>query len=184
MRQLIMLAILIFVAIKPLLAQTSQSVKQGNFVIQTYMDTCARHSGKNAEVSSYAKENKFARADTGFSKAVLQGDDGEVWGVPNAIGHFIVVLTGEKQCAVWARAADAKTAKDGFEKLVKNLSRPGLTVKPRVDRVLDGAGGQYKQLGYFVQKDGASSGLLMLLTTSESPAAEIQVRLSAAISKP
>jgi hypothetical protein len=184
MRQLITLAILIVVGTTPAVAQTMRSVEQGNFVVRLYMDTCARHPGKNSEISNYAKENKFVRANAEFSKAALKGKEGEVWGIPNAIGQFLIVLTGENHCAAWARTADAKTVNEGFEKLLKHLLRPGLTVKPRIDQVLSGVGGKYKQLGYFVQKDGAPNGLLMLATTSDAPAAEIQVRLTVALSTP
>jgi hypothetical protein len=73
---------------------------------------------------------------------------------------------------------------DGFEKLVKGLPRPGLTVKPNIDKVSDGVGGKYRQLGYFVQRDGAPHGWIMLSTTSESPTAEVQVRITMSPGKP
>ncbi|MFC3532960.1 hypothetical protein ACFOLG_12315 [Vogesella facilis] len=41
-----------------------------------------------------------------------------------------------------------------FDKLVKGVTRPGLTVKPMMDKVEDGVGGKCRQLGYFIQKEG------------------------------
>lgn len=168
----------------PAFAQTSQAVQQGNFAIHVYINTCAKFPGNNQKVSDFAKENKYVRASEEFSKSALRGQAGEVWGVPNTIGQFLVVLTGDRHCSAWARTADAKTVNDGFEKLVKGLARPGLTVKPNVDKVSDGLGGKYRQLGYFVQKDGAPHGWMMLSTTSESPAAEVQIRLTMSPVKP
>lgn len=165
----------------PAFAQTSQAVQQGNAVLHIYLDTCVKYMGRNAEVTRFAIDNHFVRADEKFSKAALQGKAGEVWGVPNPVGQFLIVLTGESQCAAWARTADVKTVNTGFEKLVKGLPRPGLLVKPYVDRVLPGSGGNYRQLGYFVQKEGAASGLMLISTTSEAAAAEVQVRLTAGL---
>jgi hypothetical protein len=175
---------LVAVAALPVSAQTGQAIQQGNFAIQLYMNTCAKFPGNNAQISNFAKENKYVRADENFSKAALRGQGGEVWGVPNTIGQFLVVLTGETHCSAWARTADAKTVNDGFEKLVKGLPRPGLTVKPNIDKVSDGVGGKYRQLGYFVQRDGAPHGWIMLSTTSESPTAEVQVRITMSPGKP
>jgi hypothetical protein len=183
-RHLFTLAILIFICTPPASAQTSIPVRQGNFIVRLYMDTCVKYPGKNSDISSYAKDNKFVRANAEFSKAVLKGKEGEVWGIPNAIGQFIIVLTGESHCAAWARNADVKTVNDGFEKFMKHLHDQGLNVKPQADQILSGAGGKYRQLGYFVQKHGTPYGLLMLSTTTDSSTAEIQVRLTSAVSTP
>jgi hypothetical protein len=65
-----------------------------------------------------------------------------------------------------------------FETLVKGVARPGITVTPRADKQFDGAGGKYRQLAYFLQKDGAPHGWMMISTTTPSKDAEVQVRLT------
>lgn len=169
--------------ISPVFAQSNQATQQGTFVVQTYINTCARFPGNNSQISTFVKENQYVRANEQFSKAALRGEAGEVWGVPNTIGQFLVVLSGQYNCSVWARTADVRTVNEGFEKIVKGLARPGLRVEPKIDKVSDGVGGQYRQLGYFIQKDGAPYGWIMLATTSESPSAEVQVRLTMSPSK-
>lgn len=71
-----------------------------------------------------------------------------------------------------------------LDKQVKGVTRPGLMVKPMMDKVEDGVGGKYRQLGYFIQKEGAATGRVLLATTSESPGAEVQVRLTMSPSRP
>lgn len=184
MRYLLPLLTCIATATCPSLAQANQAQQQGDFVVQLYSNSCTKFPGNNARVSGFAREHKYVRADERFSSAALRGKQGEVWGVPNAIGQFLLVLTGDNHCSAWARSADAKSVNAGFEKLVKGVARPGLTVKQLVDKVEDGAGGKYRQLGYFIQKDGAATGWVMLATTSESPGAEVQVRLTMSPSRP
>ncbi|GGI16278.1 NMCC_0638 family (lipo)protein [Oxalicibacterium faecigallinarum] len=178
MRFLIGFFSLLLVVAVPAFAQTTQAEQQGNFVLRVYMDTCVKHLGNTDKISRYVKENKYVRADEQFSKAALRGQKGEVWGVPNSIGQFIVVLSGENHCSAWARTADAKTVNTGFERLVKGTARPGITISSLVDKVSDGVGGKYRQLGYFLSKEGASHGWTMLSTTSDAPAAEVQTRLT------
>jgi hypothetical protein len=152
--------------------------QQANFVTKLFMDTCAAHLGDNKALSAWIQKNKYERADEQFSKAALEGKSGEVWGPINSIGQFLVVLTGDTQCAAWARTANSALVNQHFETYVKGVTRPGLTVTPHVDKYFDGAGGKYRQFGFLLQKDGAPHGWLMLATTSESKQAEVQVRLT------
>jgi hypothetical protein len=158
--------------------------QQANFVTKLFMDTCAAHLGDNKTLSAWIQKNKYEKADEQFSKAALQGKSGEVWGPINSIGQFLVVLTGDTQCAAWARTANTSLVNQHFETLVKGVARPGLIVSPHVDKSFVGAGGKYRQFGFLLQKDGAPHGWLMLATTSESKKAEVQVRLTVSPVKP
>lgn len=159
-------------------AQDNSADQQANFLTRLFFDTCAKYPGQNAKVSASVKQNNFVRANDYFSKAVLQNQPGEVWGVPNHIGQFVVVLTGKYQCSVWARRAAAKLVNENFEKLIRGLPRPGLKVDLMIDKITDSKNGSFRQLGYFVQKDGASHGWLMLATTTESARAGVQAHLT------
>lgn len=165
-------------------AQTGSPAELASIAVQLYMDTCVQFQGSNADVSSHAARSGYARASEDFSRAALKGKAGEVWNAANAAGEFVIVLTGEAHCSVWARTADARTVNGAFEKLVKGASRRDVEVVRTVDRTIDGAGGQYRQLGYLVRRAGAPYGWLMLATTSASENAEVQARLTMSPAKP
>ncbi len=159
-------------------AQTDTSAKQADFVTDVFLKTCAAHLGQNRTVSEWVQKNRYVRANEQFSKAALRGQSGEVWGVPNNIGQFLVVLTGENHCAAWARTANAAVVNQHFERIVKGLARPGIAVSTHIDKISDGVGGSYRQLGFHVRRDGAPHDWILLATTSESKQAEVQVRLT------
>lgn len=158
--------------------------QQANFVTELFMDSCVANLGNNKAASTWVQKKNYVRADEQFSKAVLQGKSGEVWGAPNSIGQFLVVLAGDTHCAAWARTANSALVNQHFETLVKGVARPGLTVTPHIDKPFEGAGGKYRQFGFLIQKDGAPHGWLMLATTSESKQAEVQARLTVSPVKP
>lgn len=160
------------------IAQNDVDTQQAEVVTKLFMDSCLASLANNKEVSNWAKSNKLQPANDQFSKAVLQGQTGEVWGASNSIGQFLVVLSPPNQCSVWAKRANVAAVNNNFEKIVSGVARPGIVVAPAIDKISYGFGGKFRQFGFTITKEGATSGYMLLATTSESDQAEVQVRLT------
>jgi len=147
------------------------------------MDACAANLGDEPKLKGWIRENRLRPTDPGFSQKVLQGQPGEVWSATSQVGDFLVVVGSPYRCAVWARRADAPLAVEHFQRLIKGVERPGLSVNLAKDQEFQGQGGKYRQVAYILKKQGATAGWAMLATVSESPTAEVQVRFTVSAAK-
>lgn len=160
-----------------------QPDQQANAATRLFMDACAANLGDEPKLKAWIRENKLRPTDPSFSQKVLQGQSGEVWSATNQVGDFLVIVGSPYRCAVWARRANARLAVENFQKLVKGVERPGLSVSLEKDQEFQGQGGKYRQVAYMLKKQGSAAGWAMLATTSESAAAEVQVRLTVSVAK-
>lgn len=157
----------------PLVSLASTPVENADMAMQIFFDSCAKNYGNNSASSKWAQSH-LTRASQDFESKVLRGQSGEVWG---AAGNFLLVLTNNS-CAVWSRRADAKKTNANVEKLVKKIARPGIDVKNFIDKISEGHGGKYRQYGFQLVAPNKKQGMVILSTTSESPTAEIQARIT------
>lgn len=159
----------------------TQPDQQANVATRLFMDACTANMGDEPKLKAWILQNKLRPTDTAFSQKVLQGQPGEVWSATNQVGDFLVVVGSPFRCSIWARRANARLAVENFQKLVKGIERPGLSVNLEKDQEFQGRGGKYRQIAYKLKKQGSVAGLVMLATTSESATAEVQVRLTIAV---
>jgi hypothetical protein len=155
-----------------------QADQQANAAARLFMDACTANLGDEPKLKAWIRQNKLRPTDPGFSQKVLQGQPGEVWSATSQVGDFLVVMGSPYRCAVWARRANARLAVEHFQKLVKGVERPGLSVNLEKDQEFQGQGGKYRQVTYMLRKQGSIAGWVMLATASESAAAEVQVRFT------
>jgi len=164
-------------------SNTPQADQQANAAARLFMDACAANLGDEPKLKGWIRENRLRPTDPGFSQKVLQGQPGEVWSATSQVGDFLVVVGSPYRCAVWARRADAPLAVEHFQRLIKGVERPGLSVNLAKDQEFQGQGGKYRQVAYILKKQGATAGWAMLATVSESPTAEVQVRFTVSAAK-
>lgn len=157
----------------PLVSLASTPAENADRAMQIFFDSCAKNYGNNAASSKWAQSH-LIRANPDFENKILRGQSGEVWG---AAGNFLLVLTNNS-CAVWSRRADAQKVNANVERLVQKIARPGIEVKKIIDKVSEGYGGEYRQYGFQLAAPNKKQGMVILSTTSESPAAEIQARIT------
>ena len=160
-----------------------QADQQANAVARLFMDGCTANLGDEPKLNEWIRQNKLRPTDSGFAQKVLQGQPGEVWSATSQIGDFLVVVGSPYRCAVWARRANARLAVEHFQRLVKGVERPGLSVTLEKDQEIQGQGGKYRQVVYMLRKQGSAAGWAMLATASESAAAEVQVRFTVSAAK-
>ena len=151
----------------------SGAAENADVAMGIFLDSCATNYGKNADSSRWAASH-MTRANPEFSSKILRGQSGEVWG---AAGNYLLVLT-TNSCAVWSRRADAKKVNANVEKLAQKMARPGIDVKKFIDKTSEGYGGQYRQYGFQFAVPKATQGMILLATTTESPTAEVQARIT------
>ena len=160
-----------------------QADQQANAAARLFMDACVASLGDEPRLKAWIQQNKLSPTDAAFSQRVLQGKPGEVWSATSKVGDFLLVIGFPYRCAVWARRANARLGLEHFEKLVKGMERPGLSVNLEKDQEFQGQGGKYRQVAYILRKQGSMTGWAMLATTSESATAEVQVRFTVSAAK-
>jgi len=160
-----------------------QADQQANAAARLFMDACVASLGDEPKLKAWIQQNKLSPTDPAFSQRVLQGKPGEVWSATSKVGDFLLVIGSPYRCAVWARRANARLGLEHFEKLVKGIERPGLSVNLEKDQEFQGQGGKYRQVAYILRKQGSMTGWAMLATTSESATAEVQVRFTVSAAK-
>lgn len=154
--------------------------EQANVATLLWIRGCLEHLGDYAAQSSWARRRGLRATTESFSSAVLKDAEGEVWAASDPTGDYVLVLTRPHQCAVWARRANAVIVNANFERIINGMEHERLVLERRHDRMIDGAGGIYRQIVYFAEGEGNPSGFLFLSTTTRSEDAEFQARLTAA----
>jgi hypothetical protein len=161
--------------------ESTQTVadRRAEYAAQIFLDSCLTHLGDEKALATWVRSKGYGLTAPDFSRAVLQGDQGEVWTATNEIGDFLILLKPRGNCEVWARRAHAQVATQGFEKALKDLQRPGRSVERDSDKEITAQGVKYRQLAYFMTQGDGKGGWLFIAITSDSEQADVQVRLSA-----
>jgi hypothetical protein len=157
---------------------------QADFATKLFMQACVANLTKPGDLSQWIETQGLHRAPTELEAKILAGQTGEVWSASSSLGAFFLILVpidqlNVNQCSVWARRADAARLTEHFERLLLGSARPGLEVERVSDDPVQGPGGDYRQLVYYVHEEGQELGWVFVATTSPSEQAEIQGRLMA-----
>ncbi|MDR6472217.1 hypothetical protein J2777_005958 [Paraburkholderia graminis] len=152
-------------------------VAQSNAATRLFADLCIPAAGNSAKLDELAVQYNLRVVDASFSQKILRNGPGTVWSASNSLGDFIVISQADNSCSVWARRADAATSIQQFKRIVTGAERPGLQVKLVDDRDVNGQGGTYHYLAYFLSKTGQPKGMYASIGVSTSSTAEVQVRL-------
>jgi hypothetical protein len=165
----------------PLTPPTTDREKQADYAMSLFMDACVAHVASPANLTKWILERGLRRLEPEVSSRILAGETGQVWSAGSELGHFFLIVVPinptVNKCSVWAHRADATRLNGHFERLLKGTARPGLSVSTVSDAPIQGPGGAYRQLIYYIVKDGAELGWVFVATTSPSEEAEIQGRL-------
>lgn len=168
----------------PVTPPASEREAQADYATSLFMESCVAHVAKPDELTRWIEARALPKAESTIAAKILADEQGEVWSAASPMGAFFLIVVPIDptvcKCAVWAHRADAKRMTEHFERLLRGTARPGLEVGPISDRTIDGAGGAYRQLVYFLRKEGAEVGFVFIATTSASEQAEIQGRLTVA----
>lgn len=158
----------------------STAEKQSNAATRLFVDACITNGGDETKTKTWVRDHHLRPFDPAYLPKVLHGKAGEVWSASNQIGDFLVVIETPGQCSVWARRADANLSMQHFQRIIRGVERPGLTVRLETDRSVSSANSTYHVVAYTIVKDGADHGMLQEAVTSDSANAEVQVKLKLA----
>lgn len=177
-RQLLALALLAVCLVAR--AEVASDDARSNAAMRLFLNVCAVNLGDEQMAKEWVTEHQLHPFAPAFAEEVLQGKPGEVWSASNPIGDFLIVIQSPRQCSVWARKANARLSGEQFQKYVTGVERPGLSVKLQSDRKVEGKDGRYRLIAYTIARENAGSGVLLEAITSDSPTAQVQVRLKIA----
>jgi hypothetical protein len=168
----------------PVTPPTTRADEQADYATSLFMESCVAHITKPAELERWIQEHGLPESEPELEKGILAGEAGKVWSAASPLGQFFVIVTpinaSMSKCSVWAHRANADRLNQHFERLLKGTARPGLEVGPVSDQPIEGPGGAYRQLIYFLHKEGVALGWVFVAITSGSEEAEIQGRLMVA----
>ncbi|MDL1861451.1 hypothetical protein FBR04_10545 [Betaproteobacteria bacterium PRO7] len=163
----------------PAQAQETRAQRQAQIAHELFAASCLAHYGDEAALAEWVRSRGFGRTDPAFTRAVLQGERGEVWSATDESGEYVILLKPRGNCEVWARRADAQTAVELFERALLDARRPGRRIEREDDRTIDAHGARYRMVAYSLYEDGRQGGWAFIAIASASAAAEVQLRLSA-----
>ena len=165
----------------PFTPPANDAESQADYATSLFMQSCVANLTKPADLTRWIQEHELRKVPAELEGRILAGQTGEVWSAGNSLGVFllIVVPIDERvnQCSVWAQHADAARLNEHFKRLLEGTARPGLQVEAVSDGPIKGPGGEYRQLVYYVHKEGVELGFVFVATTSPSEDAEVQGRL-------
>jgi len=159
----------------------NEAESQADYATSLFMESCVANLTKPTELTRWIQEHELRKVPAELEGRILAGQTGEVWSAGSSLGVFllIVVPIDERvnQCSVWAQHADATRLNAHFTRLLAGSARPGLLVEQVSDGSVKGPGGDYRQVVYYVHKEGVDLGFVFVATTSASEEAEVQGRL-------
>jgi len=174
-------------AAPPVTPPATDREKQADYAMSLFMDACVAHVGSPGDLNKWILERGLSTLEPEVAERILAGETGQVFSAGSDLGHFFLIVVPinptVNKCSVWAHRADATRLNGHFERLLKGTARPGLSVSTVSDSPIPGPGGDYRQLIYYIVKDGAELGWVFVATTSPSEEAEIQGRLKVAPGK-
>jgi len=154
---------------------------QADFAASLFVQSCVAYLTKPADLTSWIQEHGLHKVRDDLEERILAGEKGDVWAAPTPLGAFLLIVVPidehVNQCSVWAERADAARLNERFTRLLTGSAKPGLLVESVSDGPIQGPGGEYRQLVYYVHKEGVDLGFVFVATTSPSEDAEIQARL-------
>jgi len=167
---------------KPSLAPAAtERENQADFAASLFVQSCVAFLTKPADLTSWIQEHGLHKVKADLEERILDGAKGDVWAAPTPVGAFLLIVVPidehVNQCSVWAERADAMRLNERFTRLLTGSAKPGLLVEPVSDGPVQGPGGEYRQLVYYVHKEGVDLGFVFVAITSPSEDAEIQARL-------
>lgn len=159
----------------------NEAENQADYATSLFMQSCVANLTKPADLTRWIQEHELRKVPAELESRILAGQTGDVWSAGSSLGIFllIVVPIDERvnQCSVWAQHADAPRLNEHFTRILAGTARPGLQVEAVSDGPIKGPGGEYRQLVYYVHKEGVDFGFVFIATTSPSQDAEVQGRL-------
>jgi hypothetical protein len=173
------LALCAFVFAPPAPAQETRAQRQAQVAHELFAASCLAHYGDEVALAAWVRSRGFGRTDPAVTRAVLQGERGEVWSATDETGEYVILLKPRGNCEVWARRADADTALSLFEQALHAARRPGRRIEREPDRDIDARGARYRMVAFFLYEDGRPGGWAFVAIASASAQAEVQLRLSA-----
>jgi hypothetical protein len=170
------IAVLAVFLCTPLLA-SAQSDDSAEFFSHIYWSLCKSNARDPDLLREKLKAKGLPELPRENATLFTRGADGDAWPIPyhGAIGNFVLALpAGKKMCAVYARHADAHTAQLLFSQFAETAPAPSVAERQHDVDADTGPNGKTHTISYVWSTPGEPEKLLFMLTTSESPSAQVQ----------
>lgn len=131
---------------------------QAKMLTKLWLDTCAKHFVDSEQIRDVAKTSRF-HMNPPYAKALLGKEKGTVWDVCiGPLAQMALILFDDGKCQVRGRRADSKIINTVFERVLKGVNTPGVTVLRVFERDIEPSGVPLKQIAYFVARTGEDQG--------------------------
>lgn len=160
----------------PLLA-SAQSDDSAEFFTHVYWSLCKSNAGNPDLLRANLKAKGLPELPPEKAKLFTADAEGDAWPIPHngAIGNFVLALpAGKKMCAVYARRADAHTLEVLFSQFGETAPAPSVADGQQDVYTDSSPNGKTHTMSYLWSTPGNAEKLLFMLTTSESPSAQVQ----------
>lgn len=160
----------------PLLA-FAQSDDSAEFFSHVFWSLCKSNAGNPDLLRANLKAKRLPELPPEKARLFTEDAGGDAWPIPHngVIGNFVLALPiGKKTCAVYARRANAYTLEILFKQFGAAAPAPSVADKQQDVYADTGPNGKTHTISYIWSTPGNPEKLLFMLTTSESPSAQVQ----------
>ena len=154
----------------------------GASFMKVFAGLCMRGIGDLEALRSELKTKGLPTLQEAAARVFLDGRPGDAWPVPEAgaLGNLVLILPSDQyECSVLARRGAATPTQAEFSQLLTKPPVPFASELKTDERPSSALNGEIHTLGYLWKLDGNPKALAFMLTTSESPAASIQLKATA-----
>lgn len=160
--------------------RAQDSSKQADSFANIYATTCFKHLSSLEALERQLESVPSLPPEK--AQHFLAGKKGKAWPVPDKHGTFVLSIHTDKNfCAVYARRVSGSEAISRFQKMVATAPPPFMARQVEQTSYQTKLNGMASTLSYEWSLKGSERKLLFTLSTADSPTADIQGLVSAAI---
>jgi hypothetical protein len=148
--------------------------------LSLFGEGCVKQAGRIDQIATWALLHELREMEADQSAFFLRGQKGTVWSAPAESGSYALIARQPTSCSVWAYRGNAREATEWFEKLLRKSLHKSDQIENMTDRNFEGAGGNYRLLGWRVRGDGAA--LMFTITVTEAESDEVPAQVIVSVS--
>lgn len=146
--------------------------------MMVWLQTCATNLGNPGGVRAAASK-MGAQENPEYAGQILNGEPGTVWDLSALRSSRITLVLYENgMCQVLARRALAQSVIEVFEKVLRGINRPGVSVSKIADSEIERNGGKFRVVEYLLSRSGSENGWRFLAIVTDASGFASQATLT------
>lgn len=161
-------------------AQADDHERAGRIAVELFAKACISTIAIPAKVEEFVASRAYPPVAAKFAPFFLQGQQGMAWSAEKEGGEFVIAHRADTSCTVYARRASGAAVQAKLERMLAETvsGAPQLKLDLESDKAEVGPKGEYRSVTRILTLPKGRR-FMILATTSEAPAADVQAMLTA-----